>query len=109
MPAASTGRSALPPEHRGHRPLARIPHPSTETHTMRTHKTLPILGALLTASAIAPPPLPASARAPGPTPDYKPVTAARLANPEPENWLLTKGNYAGWSYTPLEQITPANV
>src|SRR6218665_2827278 len=70
-----------------------------ETHTMRTHKTLAILGALLTASAMAA----------GPTPDYKPVTAARLANPEPENWLLTKGNYAGWSYTPLEQITPANV
>lgn len=41
--------------------------------------------------------------------DYKPVTDARLANPEPENWLLTKGNYAGWSYTALDQITTANV
>ena len=41
--------------------------------------------------------------------DYRPVTAARLANPEPENWLLTKGNYAGWSYSPLDQITTANV
>lgn len=41
--------------------------------------------------------------------DYKPVTEARLANPEAENWLLTKGNYAGWSYTPLEQITTTNV
>lgn len=41
--------------------------------------------------------------------DYKPVTAARLANPEPENWLMTKGNYAGWSYSELGQITPANV
>ena len=41
--------------------------------------------------------------------DYRPVTDARLANPEPENWLMTKGNYAGWSYSPLSQITPANV
>lgn len=41
--------------------------------------------------------------------DYKPVTAERLANQEPENWLLTKGNYQGWSYTPLDQITPENV
>jgi alcohol dehydrogenase (cytochrome c) len=40
--------------------------------------------------------------------DYKPVTESRLQNPEPENWLLTKGNYAGWSYSPLDQITPAN-
>ncbi len=41
--------------------------------------------------------------------DYKPVTAERLANPEPENWLLTKGNYAGWSYSKLNQITTSNV
>ncbi|PZQ13511.1 MAG: PQQ-dependent dehydrogenase, methanol/ethanol family [Rhodanobacter denitrificans] len=41
--------------------------------------------------------------------EYKPVTAARLANPEPENWLLTKGNYAGWSYSTLNQITTSNV
>jgi len=41
--------------------------------------------------------------------NYAQVTAARLANPEPQNWLLTKGNYAGWSYSPLDQITAANV
>ena len=41
--------------------------------------------------------------------DYKPVTEERLKNPEPENWLLTKGNYEGWSYSPLDQITPENV
>ena len=38
-----------------------------------------------------------------------PVTDERLANPEPENWLLTRGNYQGWSYSPLDQITTANV
>ncbi len=24
--------------------------------------------------------------------DYTPVTDARLANPEPQNWLMTRGN-----------------
>ena len=41
--------------------------------------------------------------------DYKPVTEDRMKSPEPENWLLTKGNYEGWSYTPLDQITTENV
>src|ERR1700752_2396264 len=41
--------------------------------------------------------------------DYTPVTDARLANPEPENWLMTRGNYRGWSYSPLDQINTGNV
>jgi alcohol dehydrogenase (cytochrome c) len=41
--------------------------------------------------------------------DYTPVTDARLANPEPENWLMTRGNYAGWSYSPLDQVNVSNV
>ena len=41
--------------------------------------------------------------------DYTPVTDARLANPEPENWLMTRGSYKGWSYSPLDQINTGNV
>lgn len=41
--------------------------------------------------------------------DYKPVTDQRLQNPEPENWLQYRGNYAGWGYSPLKDITPENV
>ena len=41
--------------------------------------------------------------------DYTPVTDARLANPEPQNWLMTRGNYQGWSYSPLAQINTSNV
>jgi alcohol dehydrogenase (cytochrome c) len=41
--------------------------------------------------------------------DYKPVTDARLTKPEAENWLMTRGNYQGWSYSPLEQINTSNV
>ena len=41
--------------------------------------------------------------------DYNPVTGARLANPEPENWLQVRGNHQGWMYSPLDQINTANV
>jgi alcohol dehydrogenase (cytochrome c) len=41
--------------------------------------------------------------------DYAPVTDERLANPEPENWLQYRGNYQGWGFSPLDQVTTANV
>jgi alcohol dehydrogenase (cytochrome c) len=41
--------------------------------------------------------------------DYTPVTDARLQNPEPQNWLMTRGNYQGWSYSALDQINTGNV
>lgn len=41
--------------------------------------------------------------------DYTPVTDARLTNPEPQNWLMTRGNYQGWSYSSLDQINSSNV
>jgi PQQ-dependent dehydrogenase (methanol/ethanol family) len=41
--------------------------------------------------------------------DYVPVTSAMLKNPPPGDWLMFRGNYQGHSYTPLDQITPANV
>ena len=41
--------------------------------------------------------------------DYNPVTDERLQNPEPENWLSWRGNYEGWGYSPLNQITAENV
>ena len=40
---------------------------------------------------------------------YTPVTDQRLKNPEPENWLLLRGNYQGWMYSPLDQINTNNV
>jgi alcohol dehydrogenase (cytochrome c) len=50
---------------------------------------------------------------PGPVPDilqnYVPVTAERLQNPEDGNWLLFRRTYDGWGYSPLSQITAANV
>ncbi|WP_137922237.1 PQQ-binding-like beta-propeller repeat protein [Hydrogenophaga sp. 2FB] len=40
---------------------------------------------------------------------YPTVTEARLLNPEPENWLMYRGNYAGWGYSALDGINSRNV
>ncbi len=40
---------------------------------------------------------------------YSAVTDARLLEPEPHNWLMYRGTYDGWGYSPLDQIRPANV
>jgi alcohol dehydrogenase (cytochrome c) len=40
---------------------------------------------------------------------YPPVTAERLTKPEDNNWLMIRRTYDGWGYSPLDQITPANV
>jgi alcohol dehydrogenase (cytochrome c) len=41
--------------------------------------------------------------------NYVPVTFEMLKSPPPSDWLMFRGNYHGHSYTPLDQITPANV
>ena len=41
--------------------------------------------------------------------NYQPVTPERLKNPEDGNWLMIRRTYDGWGYSPLDQITPANV
>jgi alcohol dehydrogenase (cytochrome c) len=61
-----------------------------------------------------PPAQPAAAPAPpAPMPailkTYKPVTADRLKKPEDGDWLSVRRTYDGWGYSPLQQITPANV
>src|SRR5690242_9079745 len=55
----------------------------------------------------------APAAPPAPVPailqSYAPVTEARLKNPEDGNWLMVRRTYDGWGYSPLKQITTANV
>src|SRR4030095_557391 len=53
--------------------------------------------------------LPALGQPPQKTDGYNPVTKARLLNPEPANWLMYRGNYEGWGYSPLSQINTENV
>lgn len=41
--------------------------------------------------------------------DFKPVTAAQLANPDPADWLLINRTYDQQRYSPLKQINKGNV
>jgi alcohol dehydrogenase (cytochrome c) len=41
--------------------------------------------------------------------NYSPVTAERLANPEPGNWMLYRRTYDGQGYSPLDKINTTNV
>jgi alcohol dehydrogenase (cytochrome c) len=46
---------------------------------------------------------------PGSIKNYTDVTDAMLTNPSPDDWLMYRGNYAGWSYSSLNQINASNV
>src|SRR5688572_1039859 len=39
---------------------------------------------------------------------YAAVTTERLRRPDPGDWLMLRGTYDGWGYSPLDQITPLN-
>src|SRR5215510_4164002 len=45
----------------------------------------------------------------GPIENYSRVTAQRLENPEPGNWMLYRRTYDGHGYSPLDQINTTNV
>src|SRR5437867_3605571 len=55
------------------------------------------------------PPPPPTAPMPPILQAYKPVDAERLKSPADGDWLMVRRTYSGWGYSPLEQITPANV
>jgi alcohol dehydrogenase (cytochrome c) len=40
---------------------------------------------------------------------YTPITEEMMRHPPASDWLMHYGNYAGWSHSPLKQITPKNV
>jgi alcohol dehydrogenase (cytochrome c) len=41
--------------------------------------------------------------------DYRAVTAERLKKPADDEWLMVRRTYDGWGFSPLAQITAANV
>jgi alcohol dehydrogenase (cytochrome c) len=61
------------------------------------------------AQQAAPPAAQAPPTSAAPIRNYQPVTAARLLKPEDQNWLSIRRTYDGWGYSPLTQVTPANV
>jgi alcohol dehydrogenase (cytochrome c) len=72
-----------------------------------------VLAAAATASAQKPLPAPPRPEGPPPVPpilqDYKHVTADELKQPADGDWLMYRRTYNGWGYSPLSQITAANV
>src|SRR5688572_31520451 len=64
---------------------------------------------IFTGLAQAPPQVPAAQGLAAVLQNYQPVTAERLKNPEPGNWLMIRRSYDGWGYSPLNQINTGNV
>jgi alcohol dehydrogenase (cytochrome c) len=71
-------------------------------------------------AATAPAPAPAATTAARPAPrrgvsvagtvaNYVPVTDEMLRTPPPGDWLMARRTYQAWSYSPLAEITRANV
>ena len=48
-------------------------------------------------------------RVAGEVKNYVPVTDEMLLHPDPGDWLMVRGNYQAWDYSPLNQITGHNV
>jgi len=42
-------------------------------------------------------------------PNFPTVTDQALRAPKPEDWLIHRGNYQAWGYSPLDQINKTNV
>src|SRR5678816_1532310 len=59
-----------------------------------------VIPIVLAALPVAGQPVPAPA---------KPVTSAMLQNPDPADWLMWRRTLNSWGYSPLDQITRANV
>jgi alcohol dehydrogenase (cytochrome c) len=45
----------------------------------------------------------------GTVPNFQPLTAEMLQNPDPADWPMIRRDFAATSYSPLDEITPANV
>src|SRR5215470_2489229 len=87
---------------------------SSQTRHHRGHRGIRMkkkLAALLTILAV--PTLiaqtPASAPRPAVLQNYPQVTSEQLKKPADGDWLMVRRTYDGWGYSPLEQITKANV
>src|SRR5499427_10714177 len=66
-----------------------------------------VFGIALATSAQAQTPSPTKTLRP--VPNFVTVTDQMLRAPRPENWLIHRGNYQAWGYSPLDQINKVNV
>ena len=65
----------------------------------------------LTGHAQAPTPAPPtpSTKTVRAVPNFVTVTDQIMRAPKPEDWLIHRGNYQAWGYSPLDQINKTNV
>src|SRR6185503_14216715 len=61
------------------------------------------------AAPAGPPRTPAALTLEGNIQNYVPVTDAMLLRPDPNDWLMIRGNYSAHSHSQLQQINKANV
>ncbi len=52
---------------------------------------------------------PAPTRTPRTVSNFVTVTDQMMRAPKPEDWLIHRGNYQAWGYSPLDQINKSNV
>ena len=64
------------------------------------------IGHVQTQTASAPPAPTKTVRA---VPNFVTVTDQTMRAPKPEDWLIHRGNYQAWGYSPLDQINKTNV
>ena len=54
-------------------------------------------------------PKPAATKTLRAVPNFVSVTDQTLRAPKPEDWIIHRGNYQAWGYSPLAQINKANI
>ena len=72
-------------------------------------RTLLVAGILVATGLTQQPAPPVQAPMPEILKNYSAVTEERLRTPADGDWLMIRRSYDGWGYSPLDQITPANV
>ena len=76
---------------------------------MRCAITLTLLSAALLCALDSTGHAQAPTRPPRTVPNFVTVTDQIIRTPKPEDWLIHRGNYQSWGYSPLDQINKANV
>jgi alcohol dehydrogenase (cytochrome c) len=68
-----------------------------------------VLLSVAAAARQTPPPSQPPAPPPPILQKYTPVDGDRLKHPSASDWLMVRRTYDGWGYSPLDEVTPANV
>ena len=68
-----------------------------------------LLVSVCAADAQAPESIKGTTIAPHPLTSYAAVTDTVLRHPDPSDWIMMRGNYQGWGFSPLTQVSKTNV